>query len=87
MAHCCATCPFGEDGDPDLRESVISRIVTLQASQICHHPALHGKRQTHLCRGARTFQLTILHRMGMIAEPADQAFNEASAMAMRGLKA
>jgi hypothetical protein len=82
MAHCCATCPFGERGDPGVRESVVSRIVHLGASQICHHSALHGKRETHLCRGARDFQLTLMHRMGMIAAPTNAAFSEASRKAL-----
>lgn len=77
MASCCTTCPFREGGDVELRNAVIGR-TGLQASQICHHPAIHGKRQTHLCRGARDHQLTILHRLGFLPEPTDAAFSEAS---------
>lgn len=82
MTHSCATCPFGESGDPGVRESVITRIAGLSASQICHHPTLHGKRQTHLCRGARDFQLTLMDRMGVIAEPTDAAFAQTSVNAL-----
>jgi len=78
MAHCCASCPFGEHGDPRVKKSVVSRLLTLSHSQICHHPALHGKRETHLCRGARDFQLNLLHRMGFLSEPTDEAFAIAS---------
>jgi hypothetical protein len=78
MAAMCASCPFREDGAIEVRNSVISRIAGMQASQVCHHPRTKGKRQTHLCRGARDFQLTILYRMGMIAAPTDHAFREAS---------
>jgi len=39
---------------------------------------MHGTQGTHLCRGARDMQLTILHRLGLIAEPTDEAFKEAS---------
>jgi hypothetical protein len=50
----------------------------LQASQICHHPRIHGEPETHLCRGARDEQLTILYRLGWIPEATDAAFSEAS---------
>lgn len=77
MSSKCVTCPFREDGDADLARAVRSRTL-LQASQICHHPALKGKKQNHLCRGARGEQLALLHRMGLLPEPTDEAFTEAS---------
>lgn len=77
MAAMCESCPFKEGGDRELRNRVMERTI-LQASQICHHPALRGKRQTHLCRGARDEQLTILHRLGLLPEPTDAAFEETS---------
>lgn len=77
MPAMCPSCPFRDDGDIQLRNRVLGRTI-LQASQICHHPAMHGKKQTHLCRGARNEQLTILHRLGMLSEPTDAAFAEAS---------
>jgi hypothetical protein len=70
----CATCPFGEDGDRELRQRVESRL--LQASQICHHPRLHGKRETHLCRGGRDVQLQIMYQLRVIAAPTDEAWAE-----------
>lgn len=82
MKSCYSTCPFGEGGDQELKDTIIQRIAGMAASQICHHPRMHGKKETHLCRGARDFQLTILHRMGMIAEPTDEAFKEASEAAL-----
>jgi hypothetical protein len=45
-----------------------------EASQLCHAPRLHGKPETHLCRGARNFQLTIFYRLGVISEPSDAAW-------------
>ena len=78
MAAKCESCPFREGGDIELRNRVMERTV-LQASQICHHPRIHGKKETHLCRGARDEQLTILFRLGMLPEPTDKAFAEASA--------
>lgn len=77
MPAMCASCPFQENGDIRLRNSVMSK-TCLQASQICHHPRLHGKKATHLCRGGCDFQLTILYRLEMITEPTDAAFTEAS---------
>jgi hypothetical protein len=80
MKEQCGTCPFLKDKcgrfpDPKLVASIEARILT-KASQICHHPSLHGKRQTHLCRGARDFQLMIFHRLGVLAEPTDKAWEE-----------
>ena len=83
MAAKCESCPFREGGDMELRNRVMERTV-LQASQICHHPRLHGKKETHLCRGARDEQLTILFRLGMLPEPTDRAFAEASARYLEG---
>jgi hypothetical protein len=77
MPAMCASCPFRDGGDIALRNAVMSRTI-LQASQVCHHPRIHGKRETHLCRGARDQQLTILYRLGLIAEETDAAFMEAS---------
>jgi len=68
----CATCPFRPDGDPRIRASVESRV--FKCSQICHHPAIHGRKETHLCRGSRDFQLVMLYRMGMLDAPTDEAF-------------
>lgn len=78
----CKSCPFGPDGNRGVMESVVSRLVKLSSSQICHHPRLHGKRESHLCRGGRDFQLTLLHGMGMLSEPTDEAFAARSREAM-----
>ncbi|WP_157198337.1 MULTISPECIES: hypothetical protein [Methylomonas] len=78
MAGRCPTCPFHEqnEGQREIANMVRERCVTA-ASQICHHPRLHGKEETHLCRGARDFQLQIFHRLGVIDEPTDQAWDRA----------
>lgn len=73
MAKCCPTCPFNAGGDPAIRAKVEERSLT-QASQICHHPRLHGQLETHLCRGARDHQLTIFFRLGVIDAPTDEAW-------------
>lgn len=76
MAAKCSTCPFREGSAfSELRASVESRL--LQASQICHHPALSGKRETHLCRGARDQQQQLLYRLGYLDEPTDEAWTRA----------
>lgn len=80
MGKRCPTCPFGEQGEKDrvadIANMVRQRCIS-QASQICHHPRLHGKKETHLCRGARDFQLQIFHRLGVIDEPTDEAWEKA----------
>jgi len=75
MEKKCRTCPFGPKGDARIRASVTSRLLT--ASQTCHHPRLDGRRETHLCRGARDQQLQIMHRLGVIAEETDAAWEAA----------
>jgi hypothetical protein len=77
----CATCPFHPGRDQRLVNAILARTL-FQASQVCHHPRLQGKKETHLCRGARDEQLILLHRLGWIEEPTDEAFAEAGAKAL-----
>lgn len=70
----CATCPFGPNGDADLRAMIEARL--LQISQTCHSTGvIHGKADTHVCRGARDWQIQILHRIGFLTEPTDAAWD------------
>jgi hypothetical protein len=74
----CPTCPFnkdenGRDAVPDIADMVRLRCLT-EASQICHHPRFHGKKEDHLCRGARDFQLELFHKLGVLSEPTDRAW-------------
>jgi len=73
MKSKCPTCPFHEahEGQVEIANMVRERCLT-QASQICHHPHLHGRKETHLCRGARDYQLEIFHRLGFLSEPTDE---------------
>jgi hypothetical protein len=71
----CATCPFREGADLRLRADLQARL--LERSQLCHHPKLHKKRSTHLCRGARDEQLTMMYRLGVLEQPTDQAWEAA----------
>lgn len=74
MAVQCKTCPFRRPPSDSLRQRVEGRL--LAVSQTCHSTGVsRGKRDTHLCRGARDFQLTILCRMGLLAEPTDAAWS------------
>jgi hypothetical protein len=77
MKVMCPTCPFREEhvGQVEIVNMVRVRCMT-EASQICHHPKLHGKKETHLCRGARDYQLQIFHRMGFLKEPTDACWSE-----------
>jgi len=75
----CATCPFrinayGRHNDPALVTKIQARCLS-EASQICHHPRLKGRRETRLCRGARNFQLAIFHRIGFLVAPTDAAWD------------
>lgn len=72
----CPTCPFNYNGDIEIANSVRERCIT-KGSQICHHPKLHGKKETHLCRGARDYQLMIFHRIGFLETATDDAWNKA----------
>ena len=65
----------GRYDDPRLVDRIKKDILT-EASQICHHPRLDGKEETHLCRGARDFQLEIFHRIGFLHTPTDESWNE-----------
>lgn len=83
MAKQCATCPFrtdehGRHPDGALVAKIQQRCLT-EASQICHHPTMSGQPQTHICRGARDFQLQILYRIGLLVEPTDAAWQRRAA--------
>ena len=65
----CKTCMFNEGGCLRTRASVEKRVLT-QASQICHHT------DKTLCKGARDFQIQIFHRLGILSEPTQEAWDE-----------
>lgn len=68
----CWSCPFVID--LSLSHQIMNRC--LESSQVCHHPRLSGKKETHLCRGARDYQLEIFHRLGIISEPTDESWSK-----------
>lgn len=76
----CSTCPFrvndhGRHVDP-MTVSRIQADVISKASQICHHPTLSGKKETHLCRGARDYQIEIFYRLGFLESRTDEAWQK-----------
>lgn len=74
MKKMCSTCPFKDERfNPELVARIKAQVLT-KASQICHHPALRGKKQDHLCRGARDFQLMFFHRVGVLEYATDEAW-------------
>jgi hypothetical protein len=77
MKGMCKTCPFREEtiGQKEIANVVRERC--LRVSQICHHPRLNGKEETHLCRGARDYQLKIFHAIGFLKEPTDEEWERA----------
>ena len=77
MPKRCGSCPFGDKGQPDrdvrLANMVRERSLTM-ASQICHHPRIAGKKEDHLCRGARNYQLQVFYQLGILPAPTDEAW-------------
>lgn len=71
----CKTCPF-KDGNEDLADIKASVIATVLASgsQVCHTSG--WPVGTHLCRGARDFQLMVFYRMGFLDAPTDEAWEQ-----------
>lgn len=77
----CKTCPF-RLGSPYgyLKEQLMTS--ALSESRICHSTgsnSINAKTgiKSHLCRGARDFQLIFMAGLGVIASPTDEAWNEA----------
>ncbi len=80
MKQKCATCPFntedkGRHNDPELVDKIKQRILS-QTSQICHHPVLSDKEESHLCRGARDYQIEIFKRIGFLEEATNEAWEK-----------
>jgi hypothetical protein len=71
----CKTCPFNLNGVEEIREKVKRRSLT-EGNQICHTSQIEKRKDLQICRGARNYQLEIFYRMGVIAEPTDQAWEQ-----------
>ena len=66
----CETCLFKDGVDAMTQEGLRQRL--LSSSLHCHGTG--WPIGTHLCRGARDWQLQILYRMGYLAAPTDEAW-------------
>lgn len=73
----CETCVFRPEADGGI-ELAPTRRVEIQeyllrgVNQLCHH----DENRT-VCRGGRDYQLQCWHRIGLLAEPTDEALREA----------
>ncbi len=81
-ASMCATCPFREGS----KYAYLAPGLTMESmttSRICHSTGSNNainKRtgvEPHVCRGSRDIQLKVMTILGMIAEPTDEAWNDA----------
>lgn len=79
----CATCPF-RDGSPveHLRPYLAMQALT-EESRYCHStggndiviPAEQNySEEPMICRGARDLQLELFHKLGVLDEPTDEAW-------------
>lgn len=79
MPQRCKSCPFNP-GPNNFGAALRSRIegqVLSEASQTCHSTgSINGERDTHLCRGARDYQLQIFHGLGFLDAPTDEAWDK-----------
>ena len=66
----CSTCPFlienGRRRDPDLASRLEIQMLAQGLNHICHHEALEGKKNTHICRGAKDYQEEIQARLNRL---------------------
>ena len=66
----CSTCPFlienGRRRDPDLASRLEIQMLAQGLNNICHHESLEGKKNTHICRGAKDYQEEIQARLNRL---------------------
>lgn len=76
----CPTCPFRKGSPYEYLKRDLA-ISTHSVSRICHSTGSNNaiNRRTglprHICRGARDVQLDLLHKLGFIDAPTDEAWN------------
>ncbi len=75
----CATCPFRHDSKYAFLRDELTDSALRSASRICHSTgsnAIHRRtgKPIMLCRGARDVQLTVMHALGVIEAPTDEAW-------------
>lgn len=74
MPRQCKTCPFGENGIEQTRQTVESRLGS--GGQICHHHELNGLPQRFICRGAFEVQAHAMYQLGVIEAPTLEAWDK-----------
>lgn len=80
MPKMCASCPWRSDANrlevsPTFWLALTQQVLT-EANQRCHAPALSGKAETRICRGARDLQLRVFHALGVLTEPTDDCWKQ-----------
>ena len=70
MKVTCSSCPFKKiEGTLRYQNQELADEVTLRTlfkgQQICHHPRLSGKKETHRCRGSYDHNKEIYDRMNL----------------------
>lgn len=79
----CPTCPFKPGSKTAFLKADLELSARTEASRVCHstgsNNAFHARTglPEHICRGARDIQLEQFHVLGVIAEPTDDAWNDA----------
>jgi hypothetical protein len=80
MAVQCSSCPWrdggGVLGDDPIALAALEAKVLFDSNQVCHAPALSGKREDRVCRGARNYQLEFFFEHGVIDAPTDKAWSD-----------
>ena len=77
----CGTCPWRENSPyAYLKESLQGTL--MGCSRVCHSTGSNAinyrtGKPAALCRGARNDQLRMMHSLGIIAAPTDEAWSEA----------
>ena len=76
----CATCPFLVGSKYAYLVANLSA-ASMQESRICHSTgtsAIMGRTglPSFICRGSRDTQLHVMHALGVIAAPTDEAWNK-----------
>lgn len=77
----CPTCPWRDESPYAYLRNDLERSALSQASRICHSTgkdnAINKRtgKPERLCRGARDIQLRVMHGMGVISAPTDEAWD------------
>ena len=84
----CATCPFRPGSPYAHLVPTIAETLT-ETSRICHSTGSDNAIHQHtgepaaICRGARDIQLKLLHALGFLETPTDEAWDAAHAELQR----